>query len=222
MIINWKRKNAGLLTLPCMKDGQRLKVIHVLPGHNEVNDEDWEQARPSALDHIKAGNIVELLKEKLVEKVKEKASDLPIITSISDFFTKEVFPYMEVIKMLKSEDVYSELTKIKKEETGRSTMSKDWLLDYIEKDDEIKNLIIENMIPNTESENEDENEDAETTFEKISLTDMDGEKAAEIIADTFNMETLEQWQKEIAQPDLRVLILNQIEKVKKPAQNKGN
>ena len=62
MIVNWKKEKAGVLVLPCMRDGKCIKKIHILPGHNDVPEDDWKLARDSAMRHIKNGNIEEVIK----------------------------------------------------------------------------------------------------------------------------------------------------------------
>lgn len=211
MIINWKKPKAGVLVLPCMENGIRIKTIHLLPGHNEVDNTDWEQARPAAKEHMEAGNIVEFVKEKMVS-IAEDVKKVALNTE--NPFTVENIPYNKVIEILKENNIYRKICLLKKEETGAKQLSKGWLVDYLMEHDEDR-TIVENELLATE-------DTQEVQTETLKLSDMDADVATDIIADTYNLETLEQWKNEISQPDLRVLILNQIEEVNKPSKSKGN
>lgn len=67
MILNCKRKGAGITVIPV---GKKQKVL--LPGHNEIDDEDWKEIEKSksVQRHIKEGNF-EVVMAKVVEKKGE-------------------------------------------------------------------------------------------------------------------------------------------------------
>ena len=71
MIINWKKPKAGILVIPCInpKTGVHEKYLTLLPGHNEVSTEDWEQAEGHCQDHIK-NDFMEVVTEKVEKEIK--------------------------------------------------------------------------------------------------------------------------------------------------------
>lgn len=225
MIVGWNKqvngKSAGVLVLPCVKDGVILKKIFILPGNNNVPDEDWNMARDSCLDKIEEGTIKEYTKE--VTKVSAPVASKETASTV-DYLTEESFPYNDVISILKDEDMLNDLTKVYMEETGKKRLNKKWLVGYfkdpaVAEDWEVVLSKLSGVQKDTDSEEPVEELDIEVTG--ISLTDMDHKTAAAVIQDTWNLETLEQWKESVSQPDLRVLILNQIETVNKPPKGKG-
>ncbi len=68
MIIESKKK--GALVIPCSpKIGIKIKSsVVLLPGNNEVSDEDWNAARPNAKDDIDRGDLTEV--EASEEKIE--------------------------------------------------------------------------------------------------------------------------------------------------------
>lgn len=70
MIINWKKPRAGVLIIPKIVNGQVVKNIQLLPGNNEISDEEWEAVKPNCQDHINAGNLIEMAVKK-IEKMEE-------------------------------------------------------------------------------------------------------------------------------------------------------
>lgn len=226
MIVNWKKRNAGVLVLPCMQGSTRVKVIHILPGHNDVPDADWMMARDSAKRHMKDGVLVEMATEKKVtveKKVKAEKPKSDVKDGEVDLLTEDHFPFKDVVQILKDEDMFEAIALQKKEEDGKKNLTKKWLVDYMKDVEEDWVFVLSKLI--TEDEDEDEEIIIEETGEieiiATALVEMDPNEATEIIADTWNLDTLEKWKKEISQPDLRVLIINQIEEVNKPPKNHG-
>ena len=77
MIINWRKKDAGLLTVSMIKDGTIVKTLSLIPGHNELSDDEWDGIKGQLEDKIKVGDIVpiEVESKKEVEvngKTKSK------------------------------------------------------------------------------------------------------------------------------------------------------
>lgn len=211
MIVNWKKENAGALVLPCIKGKVLIKNIFILPGFNDVKDEDWFLARISknVQRKIERGDLEEVVREKsekilrTVEKQMEESVDL---------LTVENLPWAPVVKAIKELGLYDVISDIKKEETEVKNLTKEWLVDYFKKETdqwfEVESLVKQESLEKAIEE--------EPSITSIALQDLDTNKATDIIADTWNLTTLEKWKKEVAQPDLRVLILNQIEEVNKP------
>lgn len=70
MIVNWKKKNAGLLTISVIdKKGNITQMVVLMPGHNEIEDELWENIKiNSGVNyHIDNGNLIEVTE---VEEIK--------------------------------------------------------------------------------------------------------------------------------------------------------
>lgn len=70
MIINWKKKNAGLLVISVIdKKGNITQTITLMPGHNEISDELWENIKVNSgvNHHIDNNNLVEVME---VEEMK--------------------------------------------------------------------------------------------------------------------------------------------------------
>ena len=63
-------------------------------------------------------------------------------------------------------------------------------------------------------------EDKAVTFQEVAQTDP--EKAREVIAATYRIDTLEKWRKETPRDELRTEILNQIDNVKNHGKKKGS
>jgi len=230
MIVNWKKRNAGVLVLPCMQGKTRVKVIYILPGHNDVPDADWLMARDSAKRHMKEGILVELKEEKPVvveTKVKKpKKAKAPVVIDTSiDLLTPETFPFKPVVDILKAEGMFDAISEQKKTEDGKKNLSKQWLIDYMSEVTEDWEVVLSKLAPEEEAEEEEETiseETGEVEITALTLMDLETNKATDVIAETFNLETLKKWKKEVSQPDLRVLIINQIEEVNKPPKKKGN
>lgn len=217
MIVNWKRKNAGVLVLPCMRNGKCIKKIHILPGHNDVPEDDWGLTRNSALQHIRNGNIEEVIKKVEVKVVKKISVETIIPDPEKVLTSEEVFPFKEIVKILKKLDLYETITELKKDETGKKPLTKKWLLAYVIREKEIWEQVKVELYPDVETDS-----NVQETEEIIyaTLMDLESNEAEKIITDTFNLETLAKWKKEVSQPDLRVLIMNQIEEVDKVGKNK--
>ena len=221
MIVNWKKKNAGVLVLPCLENGKRTKVIHILPGHNDVPDADWKTARNSALRHIRSGNIVEIVKEKPVKVLVEKPVQPAKKEHTGDLLDPANFPYNDVVKILKELDMFEEITGYKKKETDKKNLNKDWLITYMKEEEADWDKVKAVLVGPAEETSEDDNAEEEAEVTSAKLSELESVEAEEIINDTWNLETLEKWKKEVSQPDLRVLIMNQMEEVQKPANQQG-
>lgn len=205
MIVNWKKKNAGVLVLPCMKKNILIKQIFIVPGHNDVPDEDWSMARisKSVQRKLEAGLLEELKKEvKTPSKSSTKAAT-------GDLLDEKVFPYNEAIKALKTVDLHKAVMDVCVAETGKKSMKKDWLIGYFKDETEDWEKVKAELGGEPE-------EETETELTSITLMEMSNDVATDVISDTYNLNTLEKWKKEVSQPDLRVLILNQIEEVNRP------
>jgi hypothetical protein len=131
MLINWKRKKAGLNVVPIMKGGQVVKYVTLLRGINEVSEEDWEGMRKNLKRHLKVGNI-EIVSEK-VEVVKQDKDG----------------------KKEKSEKIVfdlSGLTPKKAVETVKDTWNLDTLKGWLDKEgrDEVR-AAIANQVENVEN-----------------------------------------------------------------------
>lgn len=214
MIVNHNKLKAGVLVIPCVKNGKVLKKIILLPGHNDVPDEDWILARESCLKKIKAGLIIECAKEVKVRP--KKPIPQANAEGDEDLLTEKNFPYNDVLACMKDIDLYEPICDLAKEETGRRILAKKWLIEYFQEETADWLLVKKELLGDKESE---EAGTIELVAEK--LQEMDPQKAADIIADTYSMETLEKWKSEISQPDLRVLILNQMEEIQKPPKPSG-
>lgn len=214
MIVNWKKEKAGVLVLPCMRNGKCIKKIHILPGHNDVPEDDWKLARDSALWHMAQGNIEEVVKTVIVKakKAPVKPVDITIVDAGEALTSEDVFPFKEISKVLKELNLYDTIAEFKKEETGKKPLTKKWLLEYMKQEEETWEQVKVELYPDTE-EDEDSEETEEITY--ATLMDIEPNAAEKVITDTFNLDTLEKWKKEVSQPDLRVLIMNQIEEVDK-------
>lgn len=65
MIINWKKPKAGVLIIPCInRNGKVVKHITLLPGHNTVNEKDWEQAKKFCKGKLEDGLIEIVMSDK--------------------------------------------------------------------------------------------------------------------------------------------------------------
>lgn len=86
MIVNWT--GDGAKVIPCIMkdeiDGENKKTIVgdyvcLAPGYNDLSDEMWKNARPSAMYDIESGRIVEeLTKLEKGEKVLDGGLCIPI------------------------------------------------------------------------------------------------------------------------------------------------
>lgn len=107
MIINWKKKNAGLLTISSIsKSGDILKTISLLPGHNEVEDSDWENIKGQLKDKIENDliEVIEIKDVKEVEvdgKLKKKAVNRTKLTEIPAVQAVEIISETYDLKTLR-------------------------------------------------------------------------------------------------------------------------
>lgn len=70
MIINWKKQKAGLLVLSVIdKNGNITKTITLMPGHNEIDNELWENVKVNSgvNHHIDNGDLVEVMEVEEVQ-----------------------------------------------------------------------------------------------------------------------------------------------------------
>lgn len=70
MIINWKKQNAGLLVVSVIdKKGNITRTITLMPGHNEITDDLWENIKVNSgvNHHIDGGNLIEVME---IEEMK--------------------------------------------------------------------------------------------------------------------------------------------------------
>jgi hypothetical protein len=88
MILKWKPERMLFIDLIPVGDAKAKGLkpskssIRLFPGNNEVKDDDWAIARPHVAEHIKAGNIVEIVERTQPApgkpvKVASKLSELP-------------------------------------------------------------------------------------------------------------------------------------------------
>lgn len=219
MIVNYTKKNAGVLVMPCMKNNLIVKQIYIVPGHNEIDDADWLMARPSAKRYLDKGYLEAF--EKEVEPTSKKGdSEGNTSDRRVDLLTLKTFPYNDVVAVLKEIELYDALCEAKKEDMGKATLSKQWLVDYLSTEEEIWDKVIASLVADEDDEDDDD-EEIVAEITSIKLSEMESQAATDVILDTYNMETLEKWKETISSPDLRVLILNQIEEVLKPNPKKG-
>ena len=70
MIVGWRKKGAGVKIIPVSAaNGVVVGKVTLLPGNNEVKDEDWAIARNQVKDEIDRGLIKEIEMEvKTIEK----------------------------------------------------------------------------------------------------------------------------------------------------------
>lgn len=228
MIVNWKKEKAGVLVAPVMKDKKIIKQLYILPGHNDVPNEDWLLARThkAMVAKIKLGTIVEVGVEEKIKPVKVKVSKETSVESgdlnAVSLYEKDSFPYNDVVSILKEGGLYKAVLATRKEAGEKGAPSKDWFIAYLNGEDgaECKALIEAELLPKEINISEEElngSEEIELTIPE--LQEMPPQTATDIITDTYNLETLDKWKAEVSQPDLRVLILNQIEEVNKPNPN---
>ena len=208
MIVNWKKENAGVLVLPCLENGVIDKYVTVLPGHNEVDNKDWAIARKAAARILKSGDLVELV-ELRTTKLDGKEKSVTKFKGNLDF--ENNFPYNEILTVMKNLDIYMEITALKLQETGKKSLTKAWLLEYFQdwEEGEVHWDKIQQQFG--ESENETDKE-----MVNITLDDLEPKEARDVILETYNLKTLDYWLSTISQPDLRVLIMNQITSVNEP------
>lgn len=214
MIVNWKKPGAGALVLPCMKDGLCLKKITLLPGHNEIDTEDWLMARDQCKRHIGRG-LLEAL-EKIEVKEPVKADKVATENDTKLELIEESFPAKAMIVWLRENDHYEGLALLKKEQTGKKPLSKDWMIPYFTDNPELW----EDYLGSLEVVGKDISDETETkpeeTITAITLQDMEVPEAVEVIKETYNLETLEKWKSETGVESMRLEIMNQIELVNKP------
>jgi len=96
MIVNWKRKNAGLKTIDIPNaNGKTERTIFFLPGNNEISEDDWKKIKSNKQiqEEIKMGDIEEIYgvdeSNKKTTSIKEmKAEDaIKIISETYDLKT---------------------------------------------------------------------------------------------------------------------------------------
>lgn len=114
MIINWKKEKAGLLTVSKTTNGAIVKTVSILPGHNEIEDDDWEGIKSQLQSKIDAGHM-EVVEEEVVKeielengKTKNKKS---IVTKLNELESETALEIVENTFDLKT------LKKWKKSET---------------------------------------------------------------------------------------------------------
>lgn len=214
MIVRWERDKKGnivkegVLVFPCGP-----KKLFIVPGHNEVPDEEWAVAKQgkAVQRKLERGQLKEYVKEVETTAKTNIASKESV-----DLLTVENFPYNEVISILKEEGMLMAISEQKFKETGKKRPTKEWLIDYFKEVSEDWDVVKTALV------GEDPGEpDAELFAHSVKITELETNEAEAVIQDTWNMETLEKWKTEVSQPDLRVLILNQIEEVNKPPRGNG-
>ena len=75
MIVNWKKPKAGVKIVPITNErGEIEKNLVLLPGYNEVSEEDWNKARNHAqiADYIKRGFFEEVGEVKELPQTEEE------------------------------------------------------------------------------------------------------------------------------------------------------
>jgi len=97
MIINWAKKDAGLLTVSKVIDNKIVKTLFLLPGHNEIDDADWEGIKGQLLDKIKDGTIIPIeveTKKSIEVNGKEKTKKITT-TKFSEFPANKALEIVE-------------------------------------------------------------------------------------------------------------------------------
>lgn len=101
MIVNWKKKNAGINIIPLVKEknGKKNTVgnLMLLPGHNDIPDKKWKMAEPSCEKHIAAGDL-EIInadwdketKKKKTVKADDKKQTAESIRDVSPAKAKDI------------------------------------------------------------------------------------------------------------------------------------
>lgn len=208
MIVNYKKENAGILNVPCIKGGDIVKYITLLPGHNEVDEADWKLAKSTADRLIKKGYLEELVEEKTImingkNKVKT--------TFKGDVDFEKNFPFNDVLSVMRSLGIYKDVLALRLDTTGKKNFTKKWLIEYFRDNEDGQKQWDDIQEQFKESEN-----DKDKALLPVTLDELDPETARAVIADTFNLKTLDHWLETIAQADLRVLIMNQQKMVNEP------
>lgn len=81
MIVNWKKKDAGLKVIPLVNEAGKIeRNLVFLPGYNEISEADWNKARrhPTIAEQLKKGDFEEIGKVKIeeVSVVKEVVKEV--------------------------------------------------------------------------------------------------------------------------------------------------
>lgn len=208
MIVNWKREGAGVLTIPCKVGASVDSYVTLVPGYNEVDDTVWKNAKEAATRLLKCGDLEELVEKRTV-KVDGKDTVRTKFKGELDF--ENNFPYNQILSVMKDLGIYKEISIIKEDETDQKNFTKAWLVEFFEQDEDGKAYW-----DKIQSQFKDSDNESDKALVSISLDEMEPKDAEKVIVDTYNLKTLSLWEKKIVQPDLRVAIKNQIEKVNEP------
>lgn len=221
MIVNWKKPKAGALVVPLMNKKVVIGKKTLIPGNNQVSEEEWDKMKKSCQRYIDAGLMEVVVVKKLVQPVKEekKESDGPSESEKADA-DPNYLPYWEVIEALKGMDMYDQLSEEKKKADGKPNLSKAWLLSKFEEDPVLKDNVFK-LIDASKS-SEDGNQ-APLTEKDVpaDIKDLKAADAVDIVVNTFSVETLQGWQKEEGRDEVRAAIANQIEALNKPPTSKN-
>lgn len=76
MILNWAKKNAGVLVVPCIKSKKVIKHLRLLPGVNStISEADWKQCEKFLNKHIERGDLIIVKGNKDKEAEPKKTKD---------------------------------------------------------------------------------------------------------------------------------------------------
>lgn len=90
MLINWKKEKAGLHMIPVMAKNNKIeKYIKLVPGFNDIDDKDWENAeKNSDVKALVDSGDIEVVKE-VVNPDKEAKDKKIKVSSLKDLPANE-------------------------------------------------------------------------------------------------------------------------------------
>jgi hypothetical protein len=142
---------------------QAISNITLLPGGNEVDQDQWNLARENILSKIKKGLVVEEY-AKIKEVEKEVTLHKTVEVNVEDPKTKEIKKEVKSV---------TEKKKVKK-----------------------------------------------PVVDATPFKDLKAEEAEELVKETFSLDTLKKWKEQTSKESVRIVLLNQIEKVEKHGEEK--
>jgi len=212
MIIKWTKKDragrevAGVKVIPKMKKGINLGQVILVPGYNEISNENWELIKDLLEENIKLGQISPVTKQKaVVAKAIVKAN------------TEEGLPYNILMDAIKELEMLSKLAELKKEDTGKKQISKEWLFKYLQDNPEEAACVYARANEITKLRAAERGKEAQP----VSLKELPANEAIDVIVETFRLDTLEEWKKVESRDEVRSAIANQIEAVNRPPEKGG-
>ncbi|MGD8707087.1 MAG: hypothetical protein PVI88_00200 [Nitrosopumilaceae archaeon] len=97
MIVNWNKKGAGLLIISRLKSGKIVKTKQLLPGFNEIPDDDWESIKPQLQSKIDNGTI-EIINEEVKQEIEVNGKVRTRRNSVTEFKDLPAEKALEIVK----------------------------------------------------------------------------------------------------------------------------